>query len=40
MKGDVGREYFVRNGSQDKKEDKVAADNGWHAVVDKDIEIS
>ena len=40
MKGDIGRDCFVGDGSQDKKEDKVAGDDGQCPVVDEDIEIS
>jgi len=40
MKGDVGRDRFISDGSQDKKEDQVAADDGRCAVVDDDVEIS
>ena len=40
MKGNVGGERVVGDGSQDKKENNVAAYNGQCAIVDEDIEIS
>jgi len=40
MKGDVGGGRFVRDGSQDQKEDQVAADKGQCQVIDEDVEIS
>ena len=40
MKGDICGDRLIRDGSQDKKEDNVAGDYGWHAVVNEDIEVS